>query len=515
MKPSDSLQPLDAHNQALLQQVHPPDWQNPRPRPVYDLVVIGGGTAGLVTAAGASGLGAHVALIERHLLGGDCLNVGCVPSKTLLRSAHAAAELRRAGDFGLRPSASVAVDFPAVMERVRRLRAGISPHDSARRFTELGVDVFLGQARFVDSSAVEVEGARLRFAKAVIATGARPILPAIPGLAQVRPLTNETVFNLTELPPRLAVVGGGPIGCELAQAFQRLGSQVALLQSKDRLLPRDDPEAAAILEASLRRDGVELILNAQLERVVSENAAQVLSYQANGRSGRTAVDTILVAAGRAPNIEELNLAAAGVEADARSGVRVDDFLRSSNSRVFACGDVCLVNKFTHAADFTARLVIQNTLFSFGPIGRRRLSQLTIPWCTYTDPEVAQVGLAEPQARAAGLAVDVFSQPFARVDRAVTDGDTDGFVKMVTSKGSGTILGATVVGRHAGDLISEISVAMAGRVPLGRLAQVIHPYPTQAEAIRQCGDLYNRTRLTPAVKKWLERWLRWRRPAGAR
>jgi len=284
-----------------------------------------------------------------------------------------------------------------------------------------------------------------------------------------------------------------------------------LLHTKDRLLPRDDPEAAAIVEGSLRRDGVELILNAQLERVASEQAAKVLSYQANGRPGRTSVDAILVAAGRAPNIEELNLAAAGVAADARSGVRVDDFLRSSNPRVSACGDVCLANKFTHAADFTARLVIQNMLFSFGPIGRRRLSQLTIPWCTYTDPEVAQVGLAEPQARAGGLAVDVFSQPFARVDRAVTDGDTDGFVKMVTPKGSGTILGATVVGRDAGDLISEISVAMAGRVSLGGLAQVIHPYPTQAEAIRQCGDLYNRARLTPAVKKWLERWLRWRRP----
>jgi pyruvate/2-oxoglutarate dehydrogenase complex dihydrolipoamide dehydrogenase (E3) component len=510
---SDSLPPLapwDEHNRALAGLVHPPDWVNPTPAGRYNLVVLGGGTAGLVTAAGAAGLGAKVALVERHLLGGDCLNVGCVPSKTLLRSARAAADVRDADAFGVRVPPGAAVDFPAVMERLRRLRAAIAPNDSAARFRGLGVDVFLGTGRFVDGETLEVAGARLKFHRAVIATGARAALPDVPGLAAAAPLTNESVFNLTALPARLAVLGGGPIGCELAQAFARLGAQVTLLHNKPHVLDREDADAAALVQAALVHDGVRLVLEAQATRVTADAAARTVHFTAGGAAGTATADALLVAAGRAPNVAGLGLEQAGVAFDPRAGVRVDDFLRTTNPRIYACGDVCLAWKFTHAADFAARIVIQNALFALGPLGRRRLSALTMPWCTYTEPEVARVGLSAAEARARGIEAVTYTQPFAHVDRAITDGATEGFVKLLVRRGSGQILGATIAGPHAGDLISEVAVAMAGGVTLGRLAGVIHPYPTLAEALRKCGDQHNRTRLTPAVKRLFAVWLKWRR-----
>jgi pyruvate/2-oxoglutarate dehydrogenase complex dihydrolipoamide dehydrogenase (E3) component len=510
MKPATEqplVEPWDQHNQALVANVHPPDWVNPKPLDRYNLVVIGAGTAGLVTAAGAAGLGAKVALIEKHLMGGDCLNVGCVPSKAIIRSAHAAADAQRAADFGLRLPPGVEVDFPAVMERVRRIRAAISPHDSARRFSELGVDVFIGEAKFLDRESIEIGGQRLRFAKAVIATGARAIVPPIPGLAGAKPLTNETVFNLTERPARLAVIGAGPVGCELAQAFQRLGTQVTLFHHKTHILDREDADATGLVQDAFRRDGIQLALDARLQRVELRDSDRVLYYESGGHAANVIVDAILVAAGRAPNVEGLGLEAAGVAFAPNEGVRVDDFLRTTQPRIHACGDVCMKWKFTHAADFAARIVIQNALFSLGPFGRRRLSTLTMPWCTYTDPEIAHVGLYEREAHERGVELDTYFQPLEQVDRAITDGETEGFVKIHTRKGTGEILGATIVARHAGEMISEIGVAMAGKVGLGRLASVIHPYPTQAEAIRKCGDTYNRTRLTPAVKRFFEFWLR--------
>jgi pyruvate/2-oxoglutarate dehydrogenase complex dihydrolipoamide dehydrogenase (E3) component len=504
------LQPLDEHNRALLENVHPPHWINPTPDGRYNLVVIGAGTAGLVSAAGAAGLGARVALVERALMGGDCLNVGCVPSKTLLRSAKLMGELRDAARLGVRVPDGAAADFPAVMERVRRVRAGISPHDSARRFRdELGVDVFLGDARFVGSRAVEVAGTTLTFSRAVIATGARALVPPIEGLVETGFLTNETVFSLTELPSRLAVVGGGPIGCELAQAFRRLGAEVTILEMGRQFLPREDPDAAGLLRASLERDGVAIRLECRLTRVASTGAGKELTFEHNGSSETLVADEILVGVGRAPNVEGLGLEDAGIRAD-RQGVAVDDFLRTTNPRVYAAGDVCMAHKFTHAADFAARTVVQNALFSFGPFGRKRLSALTIPWCTYTDPEIAHVGLSEREAAERGIAIDTFVRQLADVDRARTDGEEDGFVKLHVRKGSDRILGGTVVARHAGELLGEVAVAMAAGLGLGRLASVIHPYPTQAEAIRQLGDAYNRTRLTPGVKRIFERILAWRR-----
>ena len=497
--------PWDRHNQELVGNVRPPDWVNPEPADRYHLVVIGAGTAGLVTAAGAAGLGAKVALVEKHLMGGDCLNVGCVPSKTLIRSARAVGEVRSATRFGVvLPSNAVAVDFRAVMERVRAVRARISRHDSANRFRELGVDVFLGEARFVDERTVEVAGKRLRFKRAVIATGGRPTHPKIDGLSEAGFLTNETVFSLTERPNRLAVIGGGPIGCELAQAFQRLGSQVTLFHKHAQLLNREDPEAADILEKQFAREGIDVALNASLKNVRRRDHAKVIHSAACGTHQEQTFDEILVAAGRVPNVEGLNLEAAGVAYDARAGVHVDDELRTTNRRIFAAGDVCTHWKFTHAADAAARIVIQNALFR----GSKRLSALTIPWCTYTDPEIAHIGLTTKEAEDGGFIVTSYAQGFDKVDRAITDGEEEGFVKIVVQRKNKQILGATIVARHAGEMISEMTVAMAARLRLSDLSNVIHPYPTQAEAMRKCADACNRDRLTPSVKSLLRTWLRW-------
>jgi pyruvate/2-oxoglutarate dehydrogenase complex dihydrolipoamide dehydrogenase (E3) component len=500
-----NLQPWDEHNRRLHAHVHPADWVNPTPAPRYNLVVIGGGTAGLVTAAGAAGLGAKVALVERHLLGGDCLNVGCVPSKALIRAARAAAEARGAARFGVRIAGEVAVDFPAVMERMRRLRADLSPHDSAARFRELGVDVFLGGGKFTGRDTVEVAGQALRFAKAAIATGARAAAPAIPGLDSVPYLTNETIFSLTALPRRLGVIGAGPIGCELAQAFARFGSEVHLFETASGLLPREDRAAAGILRAALVRDGVKPVVGARNLRVAPAPAGVRIVIPAPAGEQEIVVDQLLIAAGRAPNVEGLGLEQAGVEFG-RKGVTVGDDLRTTNPRIFACGDVCSRFQFTHAADFMARIVIQNALFA----GRKRASALVIPWATYTSPEVAHVGLTAADAEKQGVPLDTFTQPLAKVDRAILDGEDEGFVRVHVEQGTDRIVGATIVAAHAGDLIGEISLAMTAGIGLGKIAGAIHPYPTQAEAIRKVGDLYNRTRLTPFVKGLFAKWLAWQR-----
>jgi pyruvate/2-oxoglutarate dehydrogenase complex dihydrolipoamide dehydrogenase (E3) component len=494
---------MDAHNETLVSNVHPPGWVNPEPASRYNLVVIGAGTAGLITAAGAAGLGAKVALVERFLLGGDCLNVGCVPSKCLIRSSRAAEDIRSASTFGV-SAADPTVNFSAVMERMRRLRAHISSHDSAERFRDLGVDVFLGEGQFSGSQTIQVEGTTLNFKKAVIATGARPVHPPVEGLAEAGFLTNETVFSLTERPSRLAVVGGGPIGCELAQAFRRMGSQVTLIEMASQFLAREDPEASSLLAETFRREGIDVRLSTRLEKVTSTDTEKQLHLESEGKKETLAVEEILVGVGRAPNVENLNLEAAGVEYNKR-GVLINDYLQTTNSRVYAAGDISMKWKFTHAADAAARIVIQNALF----LGRKKLSALTMPWCTYTDPELAHVGMYEREAREKGLEVDHFVKQLGEVDRGLIDGET-GFVKVLVKKGTDQILGATVVARHAGEMISEISLAIVAGVGLKTLSQVIHPYPTQTEAIRQAADAYNRTRLTPFVKKLFSTWLSWTR-----
>jgi pyruvate/2-oxoglutarate dehydrogenase complex dihydrolipoamide dehydrogenase (E3) component len=501
-----SVQPYDIHNQLLVSNVHPPDWANPEPAGRYNLVVLGAGTAGLICASGAAGLGARVALVERELMGGDCLNVGCVPSKALIRASRAAAAVRDAHDYGALVPAGARVDFPAVMARMRRLRAALSPNDSAARYRSLGVDVFFGEARFIGPDTVDVGGRVLRFRRAVIATGARAARPDIPGLAEAGFLTNETIFTLTELPPRLAVIGAGPVGCELAQAFARFGARVSLLSNRPQIMPREDPDATRIVEEQMRRDGVDLVLGCNVVRVARQGAETVLHLGCGGRPTEVRADAVLVGVGRAPNVQGLGLEAAGVAYDAKEGVRVNDRLQTTNRRIFAAGDICSRFKFTHAADAMARVAIQNALF----FGRARASALVIPWCTYTDPEVAHVGLSEAEAKARGIDVQTFTEPMAHVDRAVLDGDTEGFVKVHVRAGSDRIVGATVVARHAGEMISELTLAMVAGAGLKTLARTIHPYPTQAEAIKRVADAYNRTRLTPFVKGLFQKWLAWMR-----
>ncbi len=496
----DMIWPRDAHNLALLSHVHPADYVNPMPQGRYNLVVIGGGTAGLVCAVGAAGLGAKVALIERDLLGGDCLNAGCVPSKALVRSARAAHEVKRAGEFGVRVTAHE-VDFPAVMERMRSLRARIAPVDGVESLRQKGVDVFLGAARFVDSATIDVEGTRVSFARAVIATGTRAALPEVPGLADAQPLTNETVFGLTELPRRLAVIGGGPIGAELAQVFARFGSTVTLYEVSPRLLPREDADASTIIRAALERDGVQCRMGARNLRVTQLGGEKIVNCDSLGVAAEDRCDQILVAAGRLPNVEELNLEGVGVRVD-RHGVQVNDYLRTTNARIFACGDVCTQYKFTHAADALARIVIGNALF----FGSDKASALNIPWAIYTNPELAQVGVRanDEEGKRQTIRFDLAHQ-----DRALLDGATEGFIK-VTHDRRGHILGATIVAEHAGELIGEVVVAMNHRVSLSHLANAIHPYPTQSEMLKRCGDLYRRTMLTPSVAKLLQKVLKWRR-----
>lgn len=498
------VHPADEHNQRLVDNVHPADWVNPEPAERYHMVVIGGGTAGLVSAAGAAGLGARVALVERYLLGGDCLNYGCVPSKGVIRAARAWHDVRHAAErFGApRIAEGAEGDFSAAMERMRKLRAKISRHDSAKRFSELGVDVFLGDARFVAADAIEVGGKRLRFRRAVIATGARAAVPPIPGLSEVEYRTNEDFFGLTELPARLAVIGGGPIGCEMAQTFARFGSQVSLLNLAPQVLTREDEDAAKIVQAALERDGVELILGVKTQKVEQRGTTRILHLERDGKTWTLEVDELLVATGRQPNIDGMGLEAAGVEYD-KKGVTVDDRLCTTSSRVYAAGDVASKYQFTHTADAQARIVIQNALF----FGRSKASDLVVPWCTFTSPEIAHVGLYAKDAKEAGHEVETLTVQLSENDRAVLDGDDEGFLRLHLKKGSDTILGATMVSAHAGDQLAELYLAITQGIGLSKIASVIHPYPTQVEVIKKAADTWRRGKLTPFVSKVFNLWFK--------
>lgn len=499
------FEPDSEANRILRQAVAPDDWANPVPAGRYNLVVIGAGGGGLITAAGAAGLGAKVALIEKEALGGDCLNVGCVPSKALISAARVIAKVRASEDYGVNLNGAVEVDFPKVMERMRKLRAGISANDSVTRFSELGVDVFLGRAEFKDADTVIVDGQELKFSKAVIATGARAAILPIPGLKEAGVLTNETVFSLEQLPQRLAIIGAGPIGCEMAQAFVRFGSEVTMFEAMPQILGREDADAAAIIRDQLKAEGVRIICGAKIEAVSRDGVVRRIHGAFEGTTEVLEFDEVLLGVGRSPNVENMGLEAAGVTFDKRIGVDVDERLQTSNPRIYAVGDVCLKYKFTHMADASARMVIQNALFH----GRKKQSDLLVPWCTYTEPEIAHVGLYEQEAKEAhGAEVETFRQNFDDVDRSILEGETEGFVKVHAMKGR--IVGATIVGTHAGDMISEVSVAMRGGMSLGQLASVIHPYPTAAEAIRKVGDAYNRKKFTPFVAKLFKKWLAWTR-----
>ena len=495
----------DAHDKQLIENCRPPRWVNPTPLSTYNMIVIGAGTAGLVSAGGAAVLGAKVALIERNLMGGDCLNVGCVPSKGIIRAARAVFDSRNVAEFGVPANSQSDMNFAAAMERMRRLRSEISAHDSADRFRKLGVDVYIGNGRFIGPSRIEVDGTRLEFSRAVIATGARAAELPIAGLTDAGYYTNETIFTLTELPRRMVVIGAGPVGCELAQCFQRFGSQVTVITDGAQILPKEDDDAAAVVRRQMSRDGVRIVTRGVIKGVSSNGSGKRVSVETDGTSREMECDAILVSVGRRPNLEGLELDSAGVEYTSQ-GVVVDNRLRTTNPRVYAAGDVCSRYKFTHAADAMARIVIANALF----LARRKVTDLVIPWCTYTDPEVAHVGYYEKEARAAGFEVATITESLADVDRAILDGEDEGFARMHYDKKTGRILGGTLVARHAGEMINELTLAMGAKQKMGVLSSTIHSYPTQAEVWRKIGDAYMRTKLTPMVKKVFEKWLAWRR-----
>ncbi len=500
-----TLDPMDEFNQQLVQNVHPPTWINPTPTGRYNIVVIGAGTSGLVTAAVAAGLGAKAALVERHLMGGDCLNVGCVPSKGVIRASRAWNAVQRAQEFGVTVPDGVRTDFGAAMARMRKLRARLSRVDSAHRFTGLGVDVFMGAGRFTGVNTIDVDGTTLQFSRAAICTGARAAAPTIQGLEATGYLTNETFFSLTRLPPRLAVIGAGPIGCEMAQAFARFGSRVWLFERKGHILPREDADAAEIVQTQMAQDGVTFVFDSRVTTVESRGQEKILRYNRHGEHNEVVVDEILVGIGRAPNVEDLGLETAGVEYETTSGVKVNNRLQTTNPNVYAAGDVCFPFKFTHAADAMAQIVIQNALFPHPlGLGYAKTDSLTIPWATYTDPEIAHVGLYETEAKNKGLEVDTFTFKLDEVDRAILDGEEQGFARVHVKKGTDSIVGATIVATHAGDMISEFTLAMKGGLGLGAITGTIHPYPTQAEVIKKVANAWRKSTFTERKKRLLEK-----------
>eukprot|EP00980_Cylindrotheca_fusiformis_P006621 scaffold1390_cov138-Cylindrotheca_fusiformis.AAC.24 len=519
--------PMDKYNTTLLDHVHPPDWQDPDvgPKDVYDMVVIGAGAGGLITASGAAGVGAKVAMIEAHMLGGDCLNVGCVPSKAFIHSATLAhgltkdvARMEEAGIF-VDPS-SVKVNFEKVMERVRKIRSEISHHDSATRYSKaLGVEVFIGHGKFTSPRSVEVNGQTLNFKKAVIATGGYPTLIPMEGLKELhdrmtscsadagaRPLvmTNETFFNMTQQPKHLVVIGAGVIGMELSQAMQRLGTQTTVLGRSGRVLPKEEPDMAAVVKEQMISDGVEFRLS--IKEYVKIELTGKMSESGNPEMAMTLIekdssepvtlicDAVLVAAGRLANVTGMDLEKANVKYTPE-GLVVNDKLQTTNCRVFGVGDVCSKFKFTHAADFMARAVVRNSLF----FGKEKMSNLLIPYATFTAPEIASVGLYSKDLEAKGIEYTVIEKHFKDNDRSICDDTTQGFVRFRIDAKKDKILGASIVGEGAANMISEITLAMQSGTGLGSLATVIHPYPTTAEVLRQSGDVYNKRRLTTSVK----------------
>mmetsp|Transcript_26164 Transcript_26164/g.34389 ORF Transcript_26164/g.34389 Transcript_26164/m.34389 type:complete len:580 (+) Transcript_26164:167-1906(+) len=508
--PEANVYPMDDHNTKLVNNVHPPDYMNPEPLDKYDLVVLGAGVSGLLSVIMGSALGKKCALIEKHYMGGDCLNIGCVPSKALISCARKFHEVLHCSKFGVRlPPGEVSVDFGFVMERMREIRANISEHDSVARYSrDFCEHVFLGHAQFTSNNTVEVAGKTLVFEKAMIATGASAAIVPIPGLPETEHLTNSNFFNLTELPPRISIIGCGPIGLEMAQSLKRFGSDVTCFEAFPQLLPREDQDAAVCLKEALEKDGLKIKLGAKIKRVECSDEGGL--YHAPWRTFKVVLDVngeeevyeseaLLNATGRAPNVHGIGLDVVGVEYDNKAGVHIDEFFKTTNPKIYATGDVATPYKFTHSADFMARIAIRNMFLG----DDNKLSQLIIPWATYTEPEVAHVGLYEYELDQKGVEYESFKRELAAVDRCKCEGVTEGFVKITVKKGTDEILGATIVGPNAGDMISELTVCIQCDIGAGKLAGVIHPYPTTAEAIRQCAAQYNKYYRTPAVNRALE------------
>jgi pyruvate/2-oxoglutarate dehydrogenase complex dihydrolipoamide dehydrogenase (E3) component len=472
---------------------------------VYNVVIIGAGTAGLVTAAGTAGLGGRVALIERNKMGGDCLNFGCVPSKALISSARLIDKIRRAEAWGL-GRMEAQFDFNEVFATMRERRARIAPNDSQERFESLGVDVFRGQARFESPDSVRVGDQILRAKNFVIATGTRTAVPQIDGIESVPYFTNETIFDeLTSKPESLTVLGGGPIGCELGQTFNRLGVRTTIVQRGPRLLPREDPEVAEFLEKNLTAEGISIVTNAEAKALRSDGEITMSISRQDGSATEISAAALLICSGRRPNLEGLGLDAIGVETGER-GVLVNDYLQTSRPHIYAAGDIAGPFLFTHMADVQARVVVRNILMPLQFL-RQKIDYAVVPWCTYVDPEIASVGLNETTAKKREVAYDLIRQEIKEVDRAVVEREETGFAKVLVAKGTDKILGATLVCENAGDLLHEFVLAMKYGIGLGKISATTHAYPTFAELARKAGDKYNKRRLTPAARKifiWLYR-----------
>jgi pyruvate/2-oxoglutarate dehydrogenase complex dihydrolipoamide dehydrogenase (E3) component len=471
----------------------------PKGEGIYNVVVIGAGTAGLVTAAGTAGLGGRVALIERNKMGGDCLNFGCVPSKALISSARLVATIRRGEDWGLRKT-EPQFDLEDVFARMRARRAQIAPNDSQERFESLGVDVFRGNAKFQSPSEVKVDGYVLRGKNIVIATGTRAFIPPIEGIDAVPYFTNETIFDeLRSKPESMIVLGGGPIGCELGQTFNRLRVRTTIVQRGPHLLPREDLGVSEYLEKRLVNEGVAVMTNGDAKAVRRVDGGIEMTIG----NDKVTASTLLVCSGRRPNIDNLGLENILVETDAH-GVKVNEYLQTSQPHIYAAGDVAGPYLFTHMADVHARIVVRNILMPVQVL-RQKIDYSVVPWCTYVDPEIATVGLNEAAAKKKNIEYDVIQQELAEVDRAVVEREDFGFAKVLAAKGTDKILGATLVCESAGDLLHEFVLAMKYGIGLGKISATIHAYPTLAELARKIGDKYNKTRLTPTAKKifaWL-------------
>lgn len=460
----------------------------------YDLIVIGGGSGGLVCAAGGAGLGAKVALIEKKKLGGDCLNTGCVPSKALIRSAKMIHYFREAKKYGIK-ECSFQFEFLDIMNRVKSIQKKIEPHDSPERFRSLGVEVKFGNYTFKNSHEV-TNGTEILYGKRiVIATGSSPFVPPIPGCEEHRCLTSDNIWNLTTLPKRLIVIGGGPIGSEIAQVFARLGSQVTLMDLAPGILPKEDLDMKAFVQKAFLEDGIQFRFNAKLKKVNHGTSFHTVVFDYENKEETLECDGIFVAVGRKPNIEGLELEKGGIAYD-KKGIMINDFCQTTTPHIYACGDVAGHYQFTHFADYQARLILRNALFP----GKTKADYRVVPWCTYTDPELARVGLSETEAKQKNIPHDVFTYDLSDLDRAVCDSEGQGLVKVITHKGKDTLLGAAIVGFHAGDLLQEFVFAMKNNLGLKSISQTIHPYPTMSEATRRAADLWMKSKLTPTLSK---------------
>ncbi len=489
MIPTPSNHNPEPHSEDfLLERVHPIDWQNPKAEGPYDLVILGAGPAGLAAAELAIALKSKVAVVERYRLGGNSLNVGSIPSKALIRLARLCEANRASGEICVTPSDQPCVEFNAVMARMRSARARIAEYHSVARLSEAGIHLFFGNARFTGTASLMVDDTELQFDKALIATGAHPRESDIAGLGQVGYRTSDSIFDMTDLPPRLAVVGGGPLGCELAQAFCRLGSRVTILQSEPQFLPREERDAAELLSRSMAKDGVDIRLNTAVVAARSKDGVKLLDTVSNELKIAVACDEVLLSIGRVPNVEKLELANAGVEFDLEDGIRIDDLFCTTNSRIYAAGDVCMTHRFANVAEMSARMAAHNALQ--GTL--KRHSKLIIPWCTFCDPEIAHVGMQVWQARKQSIPVKTFTVMMQDVDRAITDAQDAGFVKMHLQEGTDRIIGATIVASRASEMINEVSLMMNKGIGLLELTDILHTYPSQSEALRMAALAYERS-----------------------